>query len=385
MTALDRLLAADLARIEERDLLRVLRTFADVQAAHVTWNGRRYLLCASNNYLGLAHDSRVLAAAGRALTYGAGATGSRLTTGHTVVHEQLETDLAAFKRTQAALVFSSGYLANLGVLSALAGPDDAIFSDALNHASLIDGCRLSRAHVFVYRHVDMEHLRALLSESGRWRRRFVVTDGVFSMDGDVSPLRELVDLCEAYDAHLIVDDAHGTGVLGEGGRGAVEAAGVAHDRIAVQIGTLSKALGAEGGFVVGSRVLIDYLANAARPFVFNTGLAPAACGAAAMALTLVVQEPDRRARLHALAQRLRTGLLAIGCNVICGDAPIVPLLIGSASAALEMQARLLATGIFAPAIRPPTVPDGTARIRFTLTAEHSESDVDAIIAACRPT
>jgi 8-amino-7-oxononanoate synthase len=305
--------------------------------------------------------------------------------GHLPPLRTLERALAAWEGTEAALVFASGYAANLAAVTALAGRGDAVFSDQRNHASLIDGCRLSRAHVFVYRHADLEHLRDLLHRHGpAARRRLIVSDTVFSMDGDLAPLAGLIDAAERHDALLLIDEAHATGVLGDGGRGLTDLLPPSlrydPDRV-VKVGTLSKALGAQGGFVCGSRRLVAYLVNRARPYVFSTGLAPPVAAAARRAVALILAEPDRRRRLLALAERLRDGLRALGHAASGSRCQVVPVLVGESVAAVALSARLEERGLLVPAIRPPSVPEGTARLRVSLTAGHTEADVRQLLSA----
>jgi 8-amino-7-oxononanoate synthase len=365
-----------------RGLTRRLVPHGGGPAGRLTRDGRPLVTFGSNDYLGLAADPRLACAAAEAagaLGWGAGA--SPLVAGWTDAHHALADDLAAFERAEAAVVFPTGYAANLGTIPALVGSGDAIYSDALNHACLIDGCRLSRATVRVYRHADATHLAELLeSDRGRFRRSLIVTDGVFSMDGALAPLAELADLADRHGAMLMVDEAHGTGVFGRDGRGAASACGVA-DRVAVRVGTLSKALGSLGGFVAGSARLVDWLVNHARPLIFSTALPPAAAAAAREALAIVQAEPWRRDRVHALADRLRTGLTAAGLSVRPSPGPIVPVVLGEPGRAVETAARLREAGFDAPAIRPPTVPEGTSRLRICLSAAHTEQDVDDLIRA----
>ena len=375
----------EVARIEAAGLLRRVRSLESTSETHVVLNGKRVLCLASNNYLGLASDPEVVeAAAEAARRYGAGAGSARLITGAHVLHDELETRLAAFKGTEAAVLFSSGYLANLGTVPALVGPDDAVFSDALNHASIIDGCRLSRAEVQVYRHADTGQLEELLAawrrSAGPDRRALVVTDSVFSMDGDVAPLPGIVDACERHGAILMADEAHATGVVGPGGRGAIAAFGL-DGRVGVVMGTLSKALGAAGGFIAGSADLCAYLRNRARSFIFDTALPPPTTAAALAALRVVEREPERPVRARTLAARLATGLRAAGFEVDDPPAAVVPVVIGEPGPAMALSARLLAAGVLVTAIRPPTVPPGTSRLRATVMATHTDADIDRAVAA----
>jgi 8-amino-7-oxononanoate synthase len=340
--------------------------------------GRRLANFGSNDYLGLACDERVRRAAAQAIHERWGAAASPLLTGRTPAHTALEADLARFEGTEAALVFSSGYAANLGTLTALAGPGDVVFCDRLNHASLIDGCRLSRARMRVYRHRDVGQLERLLHRE-KGRRRFLVTDAVFSMDGDLAPLDALVDLADRYDATLIVDEAHGTGVFGERGRGVAEYLGV-ESRVAVRAGTLSKALGSSGGFVAGSRELVDWLANQARSYVYSTAPPPAVCAAASAALRVVQDEPERRRRLLESASRLRALLADAGIEVGGEKGPIVPVVVGDPEGAVACAAALEQRGFLVPAIRAPSVPRGTDRLRVSLSADHDVKTVEDLAA-----
>ena len=329
----------------------------------------------SNDYLGLAGDPRVAeAAAGAARRWGAGAGASRLITGGTSLHRELEQALAQWKGAEDAVVFSSGYLANTGTITALAGPGDAVFSDALNHASIIDGCRLSRATVRVYPHNDLASLETML-EATRARRRLIITDGVFSMDGDAADVPGLVALAQRYGAMLMVDDAHGCGVLGPDGRGTAAAQGCS-DAVDVTVGTLSKAFGSAGGYVTGTGELCEWLRNRARGFVFDTALAPPSAGAALAALELSRTEPERRERAVSLAKELAAGL-----GVAPPAACVVPVLVGASDAAMAASFRLREAGLDVVAIRPPTVPAGTARLRLTTTAAHSHGDIARAVEA----
>jgi 8-amino-7-oxononanoate synthase len=317
----------------------------------------------------------VQAAADAVVALGAGSTGARLTTGTRAAHQLLEQELALLKGAERALFFGSGYLAAVGTIPALVGRGDLILSDALNHACLIDGCRLSRAEVRVYQHGDVSHAAELLRDRASYRRALVVTDGVFSMDGDLAPLPDLVELCSAADAWLMVDDAHGTGVLGETGAGTVEHFGL-EGRVPVQLGTTSKALGAEGGFIAGPAELIDYLCSRARSFIFSTAPTPATVAAVRAALRVLRAEPQRRRVLAANGARLREGLAAAGLQVADGITPIVPVVIGDAVAALRASQELEEAGVFVAAIRPPTVPEGTARLRVCVSAAHTGEMID---------
>ncbi len=375
-------LAAELEQTRLAGRLRRLRTFTAPQAPRTEVDGRPLILLASNAYLGLNTHPDLVAAAGRALAeFGTGSGGSRLITGTTRLHRELEAALAALKGSEDAVLFGTGYQANVGTITALVGPEDLICSDELNHASIIDACRLSRARTAVYRHGDPEHLATLLAEARPAHRRcLIVTDGVFSMDGDMAPLPALRAVAERHQAMLMVDDAHGTGVLGRTGAGTAEHFGV-HGQIPIQMGTLSKALAGEGGFVAGSRLLCDYLRNRARSFIFSTAPSPATAAVGLEALAVLRREPERRERLHANTRRLRQGLTALGYRVLPGETPVVPVLIGEAEPTLALARTLEEAGVFVPAIRPPTVPVGSSRLRATVMATHTNADLDAALAA----
>jgi 8-amino-7-oxononanoate synthase len=365
------------ARLDELTSLglrRRTRLVSGPQGPHVLLDGQPVLLLCSNNYLGLADHPRVReAAAEAAMRWGVGAGASRLVSGTMTIHRRLEQRLADFKGRQAALLFGSGYLANAGVIAALSRPGDVIFSDALNHASIIDGCRLSRADVFVYEHGDVEHLRWGIERS-EGRGSLIVTDSVFSMDGDIAPLAEIVELSERFGLRTVIDEAHGTGTVGEGGRGAVAAAGL-EDRVDVIVGTLGKALGAYGAFVACDESMARYLTNAARTFIFSTALPPPVVAGAQAALELLATEPRRVERLQANARSLRTALVQEGLQAGESRTQIVPLVIGDADRAVAVCESALARGVFAQAIRPPTVPDGTSRLRLAVMATHREREL----------
>jgi 8-amino-7-oxononanoate synthase len=373
----------DLAERRRRGLYRRRRRLQRCAGARIVLDGRELIDFSSNDYLDLALDPRLARAAAQATRrWGCGAGASALTSGWSRPLRALERDLAAWKGTEAALVFSSGYIANLALTATLVGRGDAVFSDALNHASLIDGCRLSRAAIHVHRHADLNHLDDLLTRRGRAaRRRLIVSDSVFSMDGDLAPLAGLLELAERHDALLLLDEAHAAGVLGDGGRG-LSATAAGCERL-IAMGTLSKALGSQGGFVCGSRRLIDWLVNRARPYIFSTALAPPSAAAARVAVRLIAEEPERRRRLLELAEMLRRGLREQAWNVGGSCCQIVPLMVGEARAATRLARRLRGRGLFAPAIRPPSVPEGTARLRISLSAGHSEEDVKRLLEALK--
>ncbi|MFI5364843.1 MAG: 8-amino-7-oxononanoate synthase [Candidatus Binatia bacterium] len=380
--AIDDFATRELARRRDAGLMRRLRQIDGPQDTWVNVDGRRALLLCSNNYLGLANHPAVQEAARRAATeYGVGAGASRLISGSMQLHHALEARLAALKGTEAALLFTSGYHANIGAITALVGEGDAVFSDELNHASIIDGCRLSRARVYVYAHNDTTALEAQLSRSTA-RRRLVVTESIFSMDGDTAPLRALCEVAERYDAMVMVDEAHATGAVGPGGAGVVEAEGL-QSRVTVQMGTLGKALGTFGAFIAARRAVIDLLINTARSFIFTTALPPPVVGAALAALDIVATDAGRRWRLAENAAVLRHGLAAHGIPCRAGGTHIVPVLIGDAERTMRMSEQLLAEGVFVQGIRPPTVPPDTARLRVTVMSTHSRNDLQHAVDAFR--
>ena len=369
-----------LEELREAGLYRELREVSGPQGSRVLLDGREVLLLCSNNYLGLANNPAVReAAASAAMRWGAGAGASRLISGSMTLHRRLEERLAEFKGTDSALLFGSGYLANTGVVSALSRRDEMVCSDELNHASIIDGCRLSRAETFVYRHADTEHLAWGL-ERARGRASLIVTDGVFSMDGDIAPLEELAELAERFDCRLMVDEAHGTGTIGPGGRGAVAAAGVG-DQVDVLVGTLGKSLGSYGAYVCAGREIRELLVNVARPFIFSTALPPPAVAAAYAALGQLESRPDRIERLRANAATIRSALAGEGFPVDEQGTQIVPIVVGEAETASELCEAALRRGAFAQAIRPPTVPEGSSRLRLTVMATHRERELRRAAAA----
>ena len=369
----------ELAAIEQAGLRRHLRTVMSAPTGTIHLDGRDVVLLGSNNYLGLSMHPEVVAAAVEATqTFGTGASGSRLISGNSELYTTLESNLAKMKRTEAALVFSSGYAANTSVVPLLAGEGDLILSDALNHASIIDGCRLSRGNKKVYRHCDVEHLKILLSESTAFRRKLIVTDSVFSMDGDIAPLPDIYEVAMEYDAMLLVDDAHGFGVLGKDGSGTISHFGLDGKEI-IQMGTLSKAVGALGGYIAGSRTLIALLINRARGFIFTTGLPPATLAAANTALDVIRSSPELRQNLFSHANRLKTALINFGYTLLPSETQILPVVLGSPQRATRVAEALLTEGVFAPAIRPPAVPAGTSRLRLTVMATHTDAEIGQAI------
>jgi 8-amino-7-oxononanoate synthase len=363
-----------LSDLRERGLYRRMRLVSGPQGPRVLLDGKPVLLLCSNNYLGLADHPRVReAAAEAAMRWGVGAGASRLVSGNMTVHRRLESELADFKRSQACLLFGSGYLANAGIVSTLAREGDVVLSDSLNHASLVDGCRLAGARTFVYDHCDVEHLEYGLREAAG-RAALIVTDGVFSMDGDVAPLPEIVELARRYDARVMVDEAHGTGALGPGGRGAVAAAGL-EDEVDVVVGTLGKALGSYGAFVCCDADMAEYLVNSARTLIFSTALPPPAVAGALAALDLLRSQPQRVDKLQRNAHTLRAALAAEGFDTGDSETQIVPLIVGGAREAMGACEKALKSGVFAQAIRPPTVPEGTSRLRLAVMASHTGAEL----------
>ena len=377
-------IADALNELAAQGLLRRRRVIRRLTDGRCEVDGRAVLDFASNDYLNLASDPRVVAAAVEASQAGGvGARASPVVCGRTPWHEQLEQQIARFEGRADALLFPTGMAANAGTIAALCGPGDLILCDRFNHASLVDGCRLSQAALRVYRHDDLSTLERELKKDGPVRRRWIVTDSVFSMDGDIAPLPELCDIARRCGAELIVDEAHATGVFGEHGRGACEALGV-EDRVAVRIGTLSKAVGAQGGFVSGPTDLIDFLWNRARTQMYSTALAPAVCAAATVALDIIAAEPQRRTRLAEASAFFRNQLRAADVETVAASVgPIVPVILRDPQAAVDMAARLEQRGFLVGAIRPPTVPRDTSRLRIVVTAAHQDEDLTRLATAIR--
>jgi 8-amino-7-oxononanoate synthase len=356
---------------------RSTQTITSKAGAIAKVDGREMLMFASNNYLGLAGDRRLIEAAICATEmYGTGATGSRLVTGHLALHEELETAIAELKNTEDALVFSSGYLANLGAIAAIVGARDLILGDEYNHSCLKKGGLLSGATAIDYQHLDLADLTAKLQANrSKYRRCLITTDSVFSMDGDLAPLREIMDLANLYDCMVLVDEAHGTGVFGDRGGGLTQALGIGQD--VIQVGTLSKALGSLGGYVAGSAKLIDFLRNRAATWIYTTGLSPADTGAAIAAIKIIKSENTLRQKLWQNVEFVKQGLENLSINAIAFDSPIIAIAVGDISQTMQMATHLRENGIFAPAIRPPTVP--TPRIRLTLMASHTLEQIQLLM------
>jgi 8-amino-7-oxononanoate synthase len=379
-------LEKEIEEIKKDGLFRSLKRVESAQGSEVLIDGKKTLLLSSNNYLGLADHPALKEATIQAIRkYGVGSGASRLISGNMALHETLEQKIAEFKDTDAALVFNSGYTANTGLIPCLARTGDFIFADRLNHASLVDGCRLSKASLHFYRHREMAHLETLLKKNRsvhpKRHRIFIVTDGVFSMDGDLAPLPDIMALAERYSASVILDDAHGTGVLGKHGKGTVEHFGLKECDSLIQMGTMSKSMGVFGAYVAGSRELITYLINKSRSFLYTTALPPGIAAAAIAALEMIQKEPERRAALWENQSYFVKGLRTVGCSPISTDTPIVSLPVGDARLATRMADELLNAGIYAPAIRPPTVPKGTSRIRTSVMATHTKTQLDFSLAA----
>ena len=373
-----------LADLDRRDLRRTLLARESPQRGDkIIIQGRELANFGSNDYLGLAADERLRAAVRQGTDdRGWGSGASPLVTGRGTLHAELEAELAKFEGTQAALLFSTGYAANVGAIAALMGPDDIIFSDAKNHASIVDGCRLSGAQIQVYTHCDLDDLRRLLAVSRPIRRKLIVTDSLFSMDGDLAPLPQLTELARQQSAMLMVDEAHATGVFGKRGRGVCEHLGV-EEGVHIRVGTLSKGLGSIGGFVAGSRVLIDWLANRARPYVFSTAMPEAMAAAGLAALEIVRDEPQRRRELLSRADLLRSRFTSAGLNVGRSQSQIVPVILGSPAKAMAAAGQLRQAGFFVPGIRPPSVPEGESLLRISLSWLHTPGQLAELAEALR--
>jgi len=372
----------ELQEVRDQNLFRTLAVIETGQSPEIMINGRSHILLASNSYLGLSVDPRVKEAARLALEkYGTGSGGSRLVSGSSDLHRELEDRIARFKNTEAAILFSSGYLANIGTISSLVGEGDIVYSDELNHASIIDGCRLSRARVRIYPHLDTDHLGSLLESDARVRaKKLIVTDTVFSMDGDLAPLPAIAALADRYGAMLMVDEAHATGVLGKRGSGATEHFGV-EERVPIVMGTLSKAIGSLGGYIAGSGTLIDFIRNRVRSYIFDTSLPAPTLAASIAAIDIIENEPERREHLWRLIKKFKVGLEALGLEILPSDSAVVPVLIGEAGQALSFARALRENGVFTPAVRPPSVPHGMSRIRATLMAKHTDEHIDKAVLA----
>lgn len=379
-------LSSALAQLEAEGLRRRTRLRTTPQAAEVEVEGQRLVNFASNDYLSLAGDPAVVAAVrDTVLRHGWGSGASPLVSGTSDEHDKLARELAEFEGVESAILFPTGFAANMATVPAMAGEGDAIYSDDANHASLIDGCRLSKAERHVYRHGDADHLAQLLAQGGHYRRRLVVTESLFSMDGDIAPLATIGELAQKYGAMLMVDEAHATGVWGANGRGVVEhfahAAPALERQVAIRAGTLSKGLGSLGGFVAGSRDLTEWLSHMGRAHMFSTAAPAAVAAAGRAALGIVRDQPQRRVRVLASASHLRARLIERGWNVGNSVSQIIPIIVGEATATMELSQRLRERGLWVPGIRPPTVAPGTSRLRVSLTAGHTEEHLERLVTA----
>lgn len=371
----------ELAALRDQGLLRSPRDLETPQAARAVFDGREVINLSSNNYLGLTTHPRLVEAARQATEdWGAGSGSVRTIAGTMSLHERLESRLAEFKHTEAALVFQSGFTCNTGVIPVLVGEADVVVSDELNHASIIDGIRLSRADKKIWAHRDMDALERALQETQGYRRRLVATDGVFSMDGDVAPLPDIVNLAEKYGAMVYVDDAHASGVFGRNGRGTVDHFGL-HGRVHVQVGTLSKAIGSLGGYVATTQALKDLLSHRARPFLFSTSHPPSVTAVCLAAIDVLLQEPQRIERLWENTRYFKAGLQTLGLNTGTSESPITPVIAGEGRKAMRLSDRLFQEGVFAQGIGYPTVPDAKSRVRTIVTSEHTRTDLDEALAA----
>ena len=384
--AIDQFLRQEIERLKTLGLYRDMKRIVGPIDTTVSIDGKEVILLSSNNYLGLAFHPKLKEAAASALReYGTGACASRLISGNMEIHEELEKKTAKFKGCQSAIVFSTGYMANIGVITSLAGKGDLILSDELNHASIVDGCKLSGAVIRVYPHKNIEKLKEILSQcnesssKGSHKRTLIVTDGVFSMDGDITPLPEILDIAREEDALVMLDDAHATGVLGENGKGTAEHFGLA-DKNLIHMGTFSKALGSMGGYIAVSKVIIEYLRNNARPFIYSTALPPSVCASSIAAIDIIENEPLIRKRLWENITRFRKGLINLGYNTMESQTQIIPILIGDTSLTMKFATAIFQKGIYTPGIRPPTVPEGKSRIRTSLMASHTDEQIDKVLA-----
>ena len=386
---LEKKLKEELNELEKNDLLRTVDDLRFISSTKAIDNdGNEFLVFGTNNYLGLTHHPYVIKAAKEASEYGTGSTGSRLTTGASYEARELESNISEFKNVESALIFNTGYMTNLGVIYALTKENDVIFSDQLNHASIIDGTRISKAKVRVYKHKDTNDLEKKINEEIKVNENenksnfFIISDGVFSMDGDIAPLPELVEIADKYNCTLIIDEAHATGVIGKNGKGTVEyykdKTGIdLTDSVDLQIGTLSKALASEGGFVCGKQVYIDYLINKSRPFIFSTALSPATIASANAALNLLKENSEEYLNdLNSNTRLMRELLTNAGLNIVDGETPIIPIIIGPADLANKISKELEKEGILVSSIRPPSVPKDMSRLRLTVIATHTKEDIE---------
>ena len=376
-----KLIAAELQEIKRQGLYRQLRHVEGEQGPTIFLDGQEVLNLSSNNYLGLANHPAIRAAAKEAIDrYACGSGASRLISGNMTLHLELEESIAKLKEAEAALVFNSGFQANVGLLSTLVGEGDVIFSDALNHASIIDGCRLSRAEALIYPHCDLDRLESDLRKTQKNSKKLIVTETVFSMDGDIAPVREIADLAARHGAVVMVDEAHATGVFGPNGGGIVEEMGLA-GKVLIQMGTLGKALGGFGAYVAGSRNLRDLLINRCRSFIFTTSLPPVVIAMAIAAIDIIKKEPQRRRALRDNSKTLREGLERMGFSLGRSGSQILPLMVGDSAKCMILAERLLQNGVFAQGIRPPSVPPGTSRLRIVPMATHTREQMEQALRA----
>ena len=368
----------ELKVLKERAMIREYRTVEGQEGPYIQINGKSYLSFCSNNYLGLANHPKIKQAAIDAINqYGWGTGASRLVSGNMTLHQELEKKIAEFKCTEASLLFPTGYMANLGAICAIVSKGDIVIGDKLNHASIVDGCRQSGATFRVYPHKDLSQLESLLQRSSIYRRRLIVTDSLFSMDGDTAPLPEILKIAKRYDAIIMIDDAHATGVFGQHGKGMIEHYGL-EGKIDIIMGSLSKAIGSIGGFIAGSKHLIEFLKNKARSFIYTTALPPAVCAASLAGLALVQEDTSLIDKLWENIEYLKSRLSEFTNNVTI-QSPIIPVIVGSAEDAVNLSNKLYQNGILIPAIRPPTVPPGTSRLRISLMTTHSKDDINRLI------
>ena len=373
----------EINNLETRHLRRQVRIVESPSDPTITIEGRQFISMASNNYLGLANHPAVKRAAIDAIEqWGVGAGAARLITGTMTPHHQLEQDLARFKQVEAVLTFGTGYTTNLGLIPALIDRDGLILADRYCHASLIEACRLAKARLRVFHHNDAGHLEKLLKKREKAKPTLVVTEGVFSMDGDLAPLPDLLTLCRQYDATLVLDDAHGTGVMGKNGQGTVEHFGV-NPRDVIQMGTLSKAIGTSGGYIAGPASLKDYLINTSKAFIYTTAQPPAIAAASSVAIRIIQREPARRERLQSNRDVLHAALTGLGFQLTDTQSPILPIIVKSPERAVEMSQALYEAGVYVPAIRPPTVPKHSSRLRLTVSSEHTQEQLETVVRSLR--
>ncbi|MFH1854619.1 MAG: 8-amino-7-oxononanoate synthase [Candidatus Omnitrophota bacterium] len=383
MVGLDLLLQQELDELRKLGLFKEMKRIDSAQGPVVKIDGREVILFSSNNYLGLANHPEVIKAQIDAVKeFGAGSCASRLISGNMSLHEELEREIADFKNTERSIVFPTGYMTNVGAISSLVREDDLVICDKLNHASIFDGVRLSRARLRVYPHKNLRKLEEILKKETAYKKKLIITDGVFSMDGDIAPIPDLARIAKKFSAMLMIDDAHAAGVLGETGRGTCEHFGI-KEGVDIQMGTLSKAFGSLGGYIAGSRSLVEYIRNRARSFIYTTGLPPAIVSGCIKAIEIAIKDKDLRKRLWQNAERFKTGLKGLGFDTMGSETQIVPVLTGDVSSTMRTAERLFDMGIFAPGVRPPTVPKNKCRIRVSIMATHKDTHIDKAIDAFR--